>query len=230
MLRPGGMVGRSSARNHAASTISCSSMRMSPDRPRRLEADHERVRERPGLAARRSAPRRARRPPPRTPRGARPPRGPRPAPRSRRCSCTSGSGTRARGRAAPRRPRSIERDDRGRQAREREQPARRAATGPLPRRRLGGRAAAPAEPVRAIPLDELHGATGERPAHVVDPPVERHQRQEPVDEVGHAVAVEVDGPARGTVEHAEHVARRVGRDVVGVLVEHDAPGPRARRR
>ena len=45
------------------------------------------------------------------------------------------------------------------------------------------------------------------------------------DDVGDAVAVEVDRPAGGAVERAEHVARRLGGDVVGVLVEHHAPAP-----
>ena len=50
MLIPGGIIGRSSARNHWASTISFSSMTMSPLGPCGLEPDHQRVRERPRLA------------------------------------------------------------------------------------------------------------------------------------------------------------------------------------
>ena len=50
MLIPGGIIGRSSARYHCASTISVSSMTMSPPAHVGLEPDHQRVRERPRLA------------------------------------------------------------------------------------------------------------------------------------------------------------------------------------
>ena len=73
----------------------------------------------------------------------------------------------------------------------------------------------------AIPLDQLHGSPGEGPAEVVDPSVEAHERHEAVDDhVGNAVAVEVDRPAGGAVEHPQHLARRAGCDVVGMLVQH----------
>ena len=197
MLMPGGIIGRSSARYHCASTIS----RLVDDdvaaRPRGLEPDHQRVRERPRLAgdvahvgdlhpdllahlavhgllhrlARLDEP------------------GDAAVHRHR-----EGTARASRASLAA----LDERDDRRRQAREGEQAARRAAAGPLARRRLGGRAAATAEPRRAVPLHELHGSPGERPAQVVDPPVEAHERHEAVDDRRPATP----SPSRSTAQQA----------------------------
>ena len=112
-------------------------------------------------------------------------------------------------------------DDGGRQAREGQQATGGAAAGSLARRRFGGRAAPTAEPRGAVPLHELHRAPGERPAVVVDPSVQPHERHEAIDDdVRHPVAVEVDRPAGGAVEGAQHLARRLRGDVVGMLVQH----------
>jgi hypothetical protein len=79
----------------------------------------------------------------------------------------------------------------------------------------------------ALPLDELDRPPGEGPAHVVDPTVQTHERDHRIAEVfdhhvGHAVAVEVDGPAGGAVEQSEEHAGHVRGEIVRVVLEdHD---------
>ncbi len=82
---------------------------------------------------------------------------------------------------APRHERDHGRGD----AREGEEPARRAPHGPLAGRRLGRGAAAAAEAVGAGPVDQLHGPAGDRPLHLGQAAVEGAQIAEQ-HVVGHA--------------------------------------------
>ncbi len=101
-----------------------------------------------------------------------------------------------------------QRDHRRGEARVGEQPARGAAHRPLARRRRGRRRAATAEAMGPGPLDELHGSAGDQPLLLGRPPevgVEVDRRAvRRVDIHRH-----VDAPAGDAVERAQEVRRPV---------------------
>ena len=146
-----------------------------------------------------------------TPTSSRPPAAP-PPPASRRLHEAGEArvhrqrGTARRGPAAPRRPRGDERDHRRRQPREGQQPARRAAHRPLAGRRLGRRAAAPAEAMGARPLHELHGPAGDGPLDLAAPGRTVRRRSSRRASVGASASCGTSTrPARHRAEHAEEV-------------------------
>ena len=122
-------------------------------------------------------------------------------------------------------------DDGRRQARERGVAADRAAARALARRVLGRRAAAPAVEVRAIPLDELRGAAGQRPEVLVDAAVEVAQRAERhagrrlvvVRQLGRTTgdAVELAEVERAQRENAERIHLRGARQLVALAAIED---------
>src|SRR5689334_7689663 len=90
-------------------------------------------------------------------------------------------------------------DDRRGKTREREQPALRTPTRALTGLRHGRRCAPSAEAVRALPFDELDGAAGDRPRHVVHLSPQTHEWRR-ADVV---VRVERDCEAGTPIERAE---------------------------
>ena len=206
--RPGSS-GRSSRVNQRASTSSASSMRQVAAHPVRGEADHERVRERPRLAREVGDPvdldadlllelagdalleRLA-------------------GLDEARQHAVHPAGKALRARQQDLVAAGHAHDHRRREARERSVPADGAASRALAGRVLGGRAAAAAVDVRAIPLDELRGAARQRPEMLVDAAVEVAQRAERHARRRLVILGQLGGAAGDAVELAE-VERAYGR-------------------
>ena len=151
MLSRGGMVGSASARNQPRIDDLLFVERDLAAGPLGVERDHQRVRERPGLAAEVAHVRRPRAPPPRGSLARRSARGSRRPPRSRRACCKTASGSaspRASRASSPRRTSTMTAGVmRGYASRPHERAAHRALAGDA----FGPRRAAAAEAVRHLP-------------------------------------------------------------------------------